>query len=1253
MQNCGAGAESCLLSETIVPGPCFLLQCPVKRNESGNKCYGWYFCGVCIKRVDRKNLNGHFSSGRHNRRAGVSSLPLPRDVGTNNEAGSHTNKSHGDHHEASLGLQKTNEESNVKHAMMSRPEVYDYGSIIEESHQRAHTPRGSLNHADTHIDNQNTYVDNPNSAVGIVTASSVSIGTFAEQVYSSAPAASVMDLSIIYQDQIAMKLFQAAEFLQDGGGIRYLVGRAFRQTEYLSDSSMLPSLEEAKWQFQNFIQYISSGEMHRKRQANILAPFALTSTLFQATEILPYKKLNRYYGRSNRHTIWNTLPIPTVENVNGIAYVGVVNLIRYLLSFKDTEVDPFVIRFSDDPDEITMPDRNDHTVVVQHIAQSMVSQRWKQELLRASKEHLGDEFQFDNALMLWAVDWRDGFGANRTKQNRKSTNAWTFSLSTPRNRINSLSNTLPIALGLKKNPNWPEVEHRFLEESAKLGDGLTPIMVYQAHCKKVVPVFVKRIACLTDKVERADYTSTLSCTSKYHRCFGKLIRLDPPTFKTDEIAGHLRESQLGNKDLSLKQYGWSCDFVNRTSNGGRFPACYDCRKKTVDWLRKPDYAKLPSDKCSVCANWTLSESTKALLAFSAPKDYPTTQRSLPNCPVQPPCEREVGLDKLPHIDLTFPVMIQATKFAFFHSSSGRSSGWTKAMCKAYLRVCGLNGKQSDLLYAAAGAAHRNQTPVNYDLHDRIGDFLFPAAWIGDMPMHLFIEMLMHLLFLGVAESDYVLFNLYMQSTKRPAETFRKTIQELLKVLVRFNLSWLLVLPFSGMTKAKLSTGTWVSENWLAYVRIQKFVYSYSVRRGKTDERVGSNDLVRAVCSFSALVARVLSHSGVSQRTVIQTRMYVKEFLSCIRELDVRTRYKQMHEMASASSNRADDGDGPTSGNDKSKDQWWLKSNYISCLNLPETMERLGPLPNFWDGGGKGERYIQEIKPHIPRGVRDGGVFFAKLLEKVYKVNCMHRIEGTPEDITLTMEGTTNAIQSIPDDQESDLSVAESSTLQIEDQSRNNANESLTGVPPTTVTVDEQHNDLEDDDELSYDGDPDEEEAEKQLLDEEDEKWSTPMESEQMKKARTYYIYKNKALLEESINKHEPVSGILVSDGPTGIPTMYLVHRDRGKSFGCVKVSFLDNEGIHMCGLWYAPVAFEDTELPAPITNREDITNIAKSATIAIPLRYTLGDTNENSMKYCVLTNWWKERNQNGKYQLPTLPVILYEGMSSTPATNTG
>ena len=36
---------------------------------------------------------------------------------------------------------------------------------------------------------------------------------------------------------------------------------------------------------------------------------------------------------------------------------------------------------------------------------------------------------------------------------------------------------------------------------------------------------------------------------------------------------------------------------------------------------------------------------------------------------------------------------------------------------------------------------------------------------------------------------------------------------------------------------------------------------------------------------------------------------------------------------------------------------------------------------------------------------------------------------------------------------------------------------------------------------------------------------------------------------------------------------------------------------------------------------------------------------EEDHKYCVITNWWKERLSNGQYKLPSVDATLYGGVN--------
>jgi hypothetical protein len=427
------------------------------------------------------------------------------------------------------------------------------------------------------------------------------------------------------------------------------------------------------------------------------------------------------------------------------------------------------------------------------------------------------------------------------------------------------------------------------------------------------------------------YTSTMSCTSTYHRLYGKIMEFESPKKHPGAIDEYKKHCKDGRNDAILKQYGWSSDMVDHSNVGGLLPACYNCRKNNVHWLKKESGISIA---CDQCANWKVDLSTRELLKFAAPADYPSLERCLPDCPVPPPAGREAGLSHLHYIDVNFEFLKQCVRYAFFHAKSTIYTGWTKKMSSSYLRSCGINQVQQKLILEAASHALVNQTVIDWNSGTGVGTYLFPAAWIGDLPICGFIEMIMHLLFLGIAESNFALCCQYLTEL-RMLIPFKKRAHQLLVFLTRFNLSWLLAFPFSGVT---LTTGTWVSENWLAWVRISKVCFAFCIQGDVTDQRLGANDLLRMVCSFTALVARVLSHAGASSQTSLIIECIVKEFLSSVREFDMRVNVKV------------------TRG--KETIPWWVKSNYISTLNLVPSILQLGPLTNYWDGGGKGATHPQ-------------------------------------------------------------------------------------------------------------------------------------------------------------------------------------------------------------------------------------------------------------------------------------------------------
>ena len=275
---------------------------------------------------------------------------------------------------------------------------------------------------------------------------------------------------------------------------------------------------------------------------------------------------------------------------------------------------------------------------------------------------------------------------------------------------------------------------------------------------------------------------------------------------------------------------------------------------------------------------------------------------------------------------------------------------------------------------------------DYNRSQGIGKFQLPGPWLSkEISLRDYVEAIMHQLFLGIAESNYDLIGQFMKNAppgaKLAQSSFKNTLQMLIKDLRPFMLSWLAAHPLTGK-KGNLGTGSWVAENWVFLTRVSQFIYGWCARDQQTAARHGVDAVSRMVTVFHALVARCLTHAGIDDEFVSETELYMKEFLSAVRELDIRVRH---HLMNSSSS-------------DKKSEAWWLKPNYMSLPNLLWMMTLLGPLVLWWDGGGKGEHFIQVVKPHIKRGVReDVYSFFVNLLEKLYQTMQMELLEWRLND----------------------------------------------------------------------------------------------------------------------------------------------------------------------------------------------------------------------------------------------------------------
>ena len=93
------------------------------------------------------------------------------------------------------------------------------------------------------------------------------------------------------------------------------------------------------------------------------------------------------------------------------------------------------------------------------------------------------------------------------------------------------------------------------------------------------------------------------------------------------------------------------------------------------------------------------------------------------------------------------------------------------------------------------------------------------------------------------------------------------------------------------------------------------------------------------------------------------------------------------------------------------------------------------------------------------------------------------------------------------------------------------------------------------------------------------------------------------------------------------------------------MKFDDATGVGIGGMWYARIEVLSEMLSSdsktPPTDFNHLSSVANMSAVAIPLHYIVGRESENAGKFCVLTNWWKERARDGNYRLPSIDSTLY------------
>lgn len=543
--------------------------------------------------------------------------------------------------------------------------------------------------------------------------------------------------------------------------------------------------------------------------------------------------------------------------------------------------------------------------------------------------------------------WSDDFEPNYSKLNRGSVWIKTIAFHLPERSYVPITNVYPIAVG-PKGQNHHAIESILYQNLQSLSGAVgLGLRVYDGHSNCIRTVSAELITVLQDQPERRRANRLMLGNSTYHSRFG--ICMD--------------YSQV----LHL------------------MPSCSRCE---YDMISTKSTSIWTPRQCDICTNWSI-DIFHPMLKFRPPENYP---------------DSELPEDKFLHLrELDFGYLKSVVEKAHQKLVSRE---WSRVVAEQYLRVNCINGNAVKEIVACAencyswqkATEENNQEIMRILEEEREREpnqhkmWSWPSIW--DFPQFEIwqsTEVPMHVIFKGVVDSTTTLIQRWVQK-QRKYESFLKFMSKRMQSIKDLHVSWLKAEPY---TRGEL--GGWVSENYLALARISAWVYSglmdiandpeyeepnkpqarwtrqenekwLSVRR--LDSKGNAATLRERVASFMNSddgPPSIPPPTGGSIGNVNAVSMRMFEMVSFLMGMDahdeggmvsarlIRLYLNSIHRLDTAMRDEPSEAKKPI----------WLSSyNFLSLLNIPKQVAKLGPLRNRWEGGVMGEGFLRKVKPTL-------------------------------------------------------------------------------------------------------------------------------------------------------------------------------------------------------------------------------------------------------------------------------------------------
>ena len=723
-----------------------------------------------------------------------------------------------------------------------------------------------------------------------------------------------------YFENMSSATFFEQEFYQDAGGMTNLVGRTIYGSdsirslyfEVLIFSGIFATLystmtDSTAMLLGTILHYIHE---HRLPSTGSIPSLVTPRSLYDLT---------RMFGHSKK-SLTNQLPMPKVEDIDEHAYVSPMEAVKDLLAFgKD-------ISFLDSRSTETHPNSPRGKEIMSYV-------RW------LTSSPLQDPDLPCRVIPLYL--WEDDLDPSGVKKNRHNVWVHLLTIGPPEAKIHGNQNTYIIGLGPATSQH-STLERRLYDDYNQLA---RINMFYYGEDKSVKPTICVIYSFQCDRPAKAHTTRTLAGTSPMHCRFGYI--------------GDLRNFKH------------------------TLPSCPDCtRKRLIKECQTPT--------CSRCQDWAFND-----LSYPTPENLPAFGRQ-PHTNIRPLTFRSLRLSA----DICIRNMVvghwkKKGEVIRFCMAEGMSK-------RAAMDVFNHGHKRARYARAMTkgGMAAYRKRPDSISEEEFNKPFRYPPTWnVTCLEVRDFSSTIMHQVFLGVVEAVFSdLVGAWLTHQKKRT-AFKDYVNVLLLSLKSLKLRWLKAEQLSPNGK----TGRYVSENHVAYAKVCKWLYrdvdrliprdtkyrdppnkhpnkftavecrdwlkvrniAFNSQELKSslqakileiiqqpggpppilhdDElRVPVSTVEDLVVTTHAMVSRIMRQGIITEDQRDDMDRHIKVFLSIIHRLD-----RHIHRSAGGE-----------------KCSWIEKSNFITLLNIPEDAFRLGSLRLLWEGDGKGERALRDIKNKI-------------------------------------------------------------------------------------------------------------------------------------------------------------------------------------------------------------------------------------------------------------------------------------------------